>query len=83
MDTWNELKDSTDHPAHEILDMKITEDNPEMHSLISHFHKLHEITGLNPREATVLNPVPETPAEFDLRCLEKVAEIGKLDEVKL
>ena len=73
---WNEWKNSTDKNWANSLITKETDPNNELHSIISHFNKLHDVTGLSPREANLLNPVPETPEEFDLRCYEKAAEMG-------
>ena len=51
--------------------------------LTSYMHNLQETTGLSPRGASILNPTPETNAEFIERALQKAQEMGSLDKVKL
>jgi hypothetical protein len=51
--------------------------------LASYLHKLHDVTGLEPREVSIINPVPETNAEYIERALQKAEEINLLDKVKL
>lgn len=51
--------------------------------LASYLHKLEEETGLRPRSASILNPIPETNFGFIERALQKTQEMGQLDKVKL
>lgn len=86
MEIWDSLKNSTtDHSAYNLMHTEMTDSNQELHSIISHFQKLEEVTGLSPIEANLINPIPETPQEFEIRCYEKAAEMGPeyLEKLKL
>lgn len=78
---WDNVKDKTPDDL-----FKIEKENGlnEMYKpLTSHLHRLEEATGLRPRGASILNPIPETNREFIERALQKAQEMGQLDKVKL
>jgi len=51
--------------------------------LTSYIHKLEEVTGLYPEEASFINPEPETINHFFKSATEEAQRIRKIDEIKL
>lgn len=54
----------------------------ETKNLVKYLNTLHEVTGLNPTEETLITPA-ETNNEYITRALIKAAVMGQLDKVKL
>ena len=66
-----------------MMHMRIYEGlNEDTKKLVSYLNKLHEVTGLNPIEGTLINTA-ETNSEYIERALLKAEEMGQLDKVKL
>ncbi|MEK7572507.1 MAG: hypothetical protein AAB493_01470, partial [Patescibacteria group bacterium] len=82
MGAWNEVKNSTSTSAEVIINMNADEVKPEYQSLISELHKLKEITGLKPIGESPIN-LAETPNEYIMRAMQKAAEMGNLDKIRL
>ncbi len=81
---WDNIKDNTKDLTAAVMMAKMeTPSNGIYNPLIIYLHRLHEVTGLNPRTEIGLPPVPETNAEYINRALQKAEEMGKLDKVKL
>ena len=86
---WDLIKSATitDEPnvswAQKLVGWNEADASDLFKPLINHLHKLQEITGLKPYGVTILSPIPETPEEFEIRCLQKATEMGVLDQVKL
>ena len=78
---WENIKNKTPDDLFKIE--KESGLNELYKPLASHLHKLQEITGLDPRVASLLNPTAETNSEFIERALQKAQEMGQLDKVKL
>jgi len=83
---WDAIKTSTENWSAEKLILWDENTVSEIYKpLITHLHKLEEITGLKPYGESLLSPIPETPEEFIKRTMEKCISdpnIG-LDKVKL
>jgi len=82
---WENLKDShaPNLTADKMINYSITDGtNEDTKKLVNYLNKLHEVTGLNPIEKTLINPA-ETNSEYILRAIQKASEMGELDKVKL
>ena len=82
---WDNVKDSHQEnlTADKMMHMRIYEGlNEDTKKLVSYLNKLHEVTGLNPIEGTLINTA-ETNSEYIERALLKAEEMGQLDKVKL
>ena len=82
---WDNVKDSHQEnlTADKMMHMRIYEGlNEDTKNLVSYLNKLHEVTGLNPIEGTLINTA-ETNSEYIERALLKAEEMGQLDKVKL
>ncbi|MCX6751246.1 MAG: hypothetical protein NT161_00550 [Candidatus Nomurabacteria bacterium] len=66
--------------AKEVLRENISDINTKYQPFVSYLHKLEEVTKLTPNGRVFLMPA-ETVGEFMKRALQKVAEMGKLDEI--
>jgi hypothetical protein len=84
MSLWDNLKDShlENLTADKVINLRIEGLNEDTKELVSYLQKIREVTGLNPIEKTLVNPA-ETNTEYITRGLQKAAEMGKLDELKL
>lgn len=69
--------------ASALTNINVSEVNDVYKPLVSYMHKLHEITGLNPRYASIIDPTPENVTNYITRTLQKAQEMGKLDDLKL
>jgi len=76
---WHVVREGS---AEQMLAMKDSEIGKGLSPFVSFLRKLHDITGLNPKTETLIRPT-ETNAEFIKRALQKVAQMGQLDKVKL
>jgi len=82
---WDNVKDShqVNLTADKMMHLRIYEGlNEDTKNLVSYLNKLHEVTGLDPIEGTLITPA-ETNSEFIKRALQKAAEMGQLDKVNL
>ncbi|MFZ2205663.1 MAG: hypothetical protein WAV23_03675 [Minisyncoccia bacterium] len=81
---WDNVKNSHSPSltADKMMHLKTEGMTEDTKKLVSYLNKLHEVTGLSPLEETLVSAA-ETNDEFITRSLEKAAEMGVLDEVKL
>ncbi len=78
-DLWaSARKDS----AEELLTKKDADVEEDLAPLVKLLRKLYELTGLEPKSETLTRPA-ETSDEFMQRTLQKAAEMGELDKVKI
>lgn len=78
---WLMIENSDNTTADHVIKMTEETVKPEYKPLVSYIQKLHNATGLDPREGNWIQAA-ETNKEFITRALQKAAELGKLDEVK-
>ena len=79
--TWNKVKSWHANKLYSIEENQI---KPEYKGLSTYLHKLHEVTGLEPRgEGALTGAEAETNSEFIERAVKKATELGKLKEIKL
>ncbi len=78
---WDKIKDSTGgQSAEKILHRPLHETTEELRPLIREMNRLHEITGLEPRQGNILLP-DESPNEFILRNVADIEQMGKLKKI--
>ncbi|MFA6324820.1 MAG: hypothetical protein WCX46_01175 [Candidatus Paceibacterota bacterium] len=81
---WNIIKASTqNYSAEKLMAWDVNNINETYKPFVLNLQNLARTTGLTPRIATIINPIAETPEQFEIRCLQKTAEMGILEKVKL
>lgn len=80
--SWETIKSSSNLTAERMLQVKSTDTLPIYKPVVEYIQKLHTITGLKPVGATITT-VAETNEDYIERALQKAAEMGQLDKVKL
>jgi effector-binding domain-containing protein len=81
---WNNIKTSTEnYSATKLVAWNPEEVNEAYKPLIQNMQNLQEETGLNPIEATLINPVFENPENYMKRCLQYLTKMNILDKFKL
>lgn len=81
---WNNVKDSHSQSlsASKMMNLNTEGMTEETKKLVSYLNKLHDTIGLEPQTETIVS-FAETNSEYINRSLEKAAEMGILDEVKV
>ncbi|MBP6883808.1 MAG: hypothetical protein KBC06_01055 [Candidatus Pacebacteria bacterium] len=78
-DVWSAVRNGS---AGEMMATKDVDLEEGLAPFVSFLNKLHDITGFNPGNETPFR-VAETNEQFIKRALQKVAEMGQLDKVKM
>jgi hypothetical protein len=78
-DVWGAVRNGS---ASEMLSTKDADLEEGLAPFASFLHKLQNVTGLNPENETPFR-IAETNEEFVKRALQKAAELGQLDKVKM
>lgn len=81
LDYWEQIKDSYDLPANELLRIDPTTETGGYADLITYIQKLHNATGVIPVENT-FTTVADTPEVYIDKCFEAAAKGDYLDKIE-